>query len=428
MSDEDAGENGAAAVTAADGGNTTDPGDGTQKHEPGKRTQEHGPEDGAQEQGPEQDPSAQPEPAPARVPVLRRLLRSRTARAVTAAGLAGALLGAGAVAWRTGTLPLVGPAPCWDSLGDSAMSDLFGDRRTEVEEQTLQADPVGRGDSYGQCRITSYKDDRARRQVTLRVHRLDGLRGTDGRDWPAEFLTAGMVPLGDGLPGLSSSSRAWLALPQSCTGRDEFTGPTVVDIAMGPTGLDLASDYEREDRAALTRAVVEATNGVIRDFGCSGTYRTPRTLPAPMERKETDADAFCGAKGFTLPEAHRKDLTRTRVGGDGGPARVCEAGGSYNPAVRLTTVTDAALSEIFSSGTLRTGLSVKGSKGSGSIDGTRAVYRASCQTGPVVFVVEQLDHTEHSVAGLARELLPGYVAAEAERIGCGPEKVTLPGS
>ncbi|MEE1771201.1 hypothetical protein PUR34_24445 [Streptomyces sp. JV185] len=405
MSDGESVENGAAEV---DGEKTTDPAEGAREHDPG------------------QDASAQPEPA--RVPVLRRVLRSRTARAVTAAGLAGALLGAGAVAWRTDTLPLVGPAPCWDSLDDAAVSGLFGDRRTEVEEQVLQPDPVGRGDSYGQCRITSYKGDRARRQVTLRVHRLDGLNGTDGHDWPAEFLAADMVSLGDGLPGMASSSRAWLALPQSCTGREDFTGPTVVDIAMGPTGLPFGPDYEREDLTALTRALVEATNGVIRDFGCSGTYRTPGTVPAPRERKQTGAADFCGVKGFTLPGAHRKDLARTVVGGDGGPARVCEAGGSYNPAVRLTTVTDAALSGIFSSGTLGAGLPVKGSKGSGSIDGTRAVYRARCQTGPVVFVVEQLDRTEHSAAGLARELLPGYVAAEAERVGCGPERVTLPGS
>ncbi|MET9660784.1 hypothetical protein [Streptomyces sp. NPDC006510] len=418
MSDGIAGENGAAAV---DGENASEPGEGTQQHGP-----EQDPP-AQPEHGPEQEPTAQPEPAPERVPVLRRLLRSRTVRAVTAAGLAGALLGAGAVAWRTDTLPLVGPAPCWDSLGDSTMSDLFGDRRTEVEEQTLQADPRGRGDAYGQCRITSYKDDRARRQVTLRVHQLDGLRGTDGREWPREFIAAGMVSLGDGLPGLASSSRAWLALPQSCTGRDEFTGPTVVDIAMGPAGLDLSSEYDREDRAALTRAVVEAANGVIRDFGCSGTYRIPRTLPALVEWRDTDGDAFCGTRGLGLPKAYRKDLDRMRVGGEGGPARVCEAGDAYSPAVRLTTVTDPALTEIFSSGMLRTGLSVEGSKGSGSIDGSRAVYRASCQTGPVVFVVEQLDRTEHAASGLARELLPGYVAAEAERIGCGPEKVTLPG-
>ncbi|MFB6817671.1 hypothetical protein ACFCV8_24310 [Streptomyces sp. NPDC056347] len=347
----------------------------------------------------------------------------RPALAVTAAGLVGALLGAGAVAWRTDTLPLVGPAPCWDSLGDTTLSDLFGDRRIEAEEQALQTDPRGGGDMYGQCRITSYRDDQARRQVTVRVHRLDGLRGTDAEGWPREFLTAGSVPPGDGLPGLVSPSRAWLALPQSCVGRDEFTGPTVVDVSMGAAGLDGAADYDREDLAALTRTVVEAANGVMRDFGCSGTYRIPDPLPGPVERRDTRADAFCGVAGFTLPAAYRKDLPRTRVGGEGGPARVCEAGGSFDPAVRLTTVTDPVLTEIFASRGLRTGQSVKGSKGYGSIDGSRAMYRASCQSGPVVFVVDQLDRIEHAPSGLAGELLPGYVAAEAERIGCGPERV-----
>ncbi|MFD4947878.1 hypothetical protein ACFWNT_36525 [Streptomyces sp. NPDC058409] len=204
MNGEATEENGAAAV---DGEKTTVPQEQAQAHEP------------------QPGPSPEQEPAPAHTPVLRRLFRSRTARAVTAAGLAGALLGAGAVAWRTDTLPLLGPAPCWDSLGDSTMSDLFGDRRTEVEEQSLQANPRDREPSYGQCRITSYKDDDPRRQVTLRVHRLDGLRGTDAHEWPQEFLAAGMVSLGDGLPGMTSSSRAWLALPQSCTGRDGTSSP-----------------------------------------------------------------------------------------------------------------------------------------------------------------------------------------------------------
>ncbi|MFF2008747.1 hypothetical protein ACFVWY_06670 [Streptomyces sp. NPDC058195] len=363
---------------------------------------------------------------PARATVLRRLLRRRTGLAVTAAGLAGALLGAGAVAWRTDTLALVGPAPCWDSLSDTTVSDLFGERRTETEEQVLQADPGGHDDMYGQCRITSYRDDRARRQLTVRVHRLDGLRGTDGREWPGEFLTAGAVPPGGGLPGLVSPSRAWLALPQSCVGRDEFTGPTVVDAAMGAAGLDGSDAYDREDLAALTRTVVEAANGVMRDFGCSGTYRMPGAMPAPVKWQKSRPDAFCGIEGFTVPSAYRKDLPRTRVGGDGGPARVCEAGGSFDPAVRLTTVTDPVLTEIFASRALRSGRTVRGSKGSGSIDGSRAVYRAACQSGPVVFVVDQLDRIERAPSGLAGALLPGYVAAEAERIGCGPERVAAP--
>ncbi|MFG2625878.1 hypothetical protein [Streptomyces sp. NPDC048473] len=375
---------------------------------------------------PQPGPSPEQEPAPVRTHVLRRLFRSRTARAVTAAGLVGALLGAGAVAWTTDTLPLLGPAPCWDSLGDSTMSDLFGDRRTEVEEQSLQANPRDREPSYGQCRITSYKDDDPRRQVTLRVHQLDGLRGTDAHEWPQEFLAAGMVSLGDGLPGMTSSSRAWLALPQSCTGRDEFTGPTVVDIGMGQAGLDTRSEYDREDRAALTRAVVEAANGVIREFGCSGAYRIPRTLPALVDRQDTKPDAFCGVKGLTVPAAYRKALGQTRVSDEDGPARVCESGGSYTPVVRMTTVTDPALTEIFSGDTHKAGLPLKGSKGFGRLDGSRAVYRASCQTGPVIFMVEQLDQPTDEGFDLTRHLLPGYVAAEAERIGCGPEKVTLP--
>ncbi|MEU6015864.1 hypothetical protein ABZ826_17930 [Streptomyces sp. NPDC047515] len=397
-----------------------------EREQPSAPQEEEREERGEQAQEPRPGPSPEQRPAPERSPLLRRLFRSRTALAVTAAGLVGALLGAGAVAWRTDTIPLLGPAPCWDSLGDTTMSDLFGDRRTETEEQSLHANPRDRGPSYGQCRITSYKDGNPRRQVTLRVHELDGLRGTDAHEWPQEFLAGGMVSLGDGLPGMTSSSRAWLALPQSCTGRDEFAGPTVVDIGMGLAGLDDGSEYDRRDRAALTRAVVEATNGVIREFGCSGTYRIPRALPTLVDRQDTKANAFCGVKGLTVPAAYRKALSRTRVSDDGGPARICEASGGYEPIVRMTTVTDPALTEIFSSGARKAGLPLKGSKGFGRLDGSRAVYRASCQTGPVIFMVEQLEQPTDEGFDLTRELLPGYVAAEAERIGCGPEKVTPP--
>lgn len=363
----------------------------------------------------------------ARPSFVRRLLRSRTTRAVTAAALAGALVGAGAVAWRTDTLPLLGPAPCWDSLGDSTMSELFGDRRTEVEEQSLRTDPQGDGLAFGQCRITSYKDDRARRQVTLKVHRLDGLRGADGQQWPKEFLAPGMVPLGEGLPGMASGSRAWLALPQSCTGRSEFSGPTVVDVGMGRADPGLSSEYEREDRAALAGALVEAANGVIRSFDCSGVYPAPRALPSVPDWEDAEADAFCGVKGFALPAAYRKDLAQVRAGAEGGPARVCEAGSSHREAsVRLTTVVDPALTEIYSWDVLRSGAPVKGGNGYGKDGGSRAVFRADCQTGPVVFVVEQLRRTGEGDFTLTRDLLPGYAAAEAERIGCGPLELTFP--
>lgn len=372
-------------------------------------------------------------PAPPESPrpsFVRRLLRSRTARAATAAALAGALVGAGTVAWRTDTFPLLGPSPCWDSLRSGSVDALFGDRRTEVDEQALRTDPMGDGGSYGQCRITSYDGDRALRQVTVSVRRLDGLRGTDAQDWPAEFLSSGMVWLGDGLPGMVSPSRAWIALPQACTGRDEFTGPTVVEIGMGRAGFEVSSEYNLRDRNALTGALVDAANGVIDKFGCSGTYQEPRNLPAPVEWDDTDTSAFCGIKGLTLPAAYRKDLKESRVGGEGGPARVCEVGSSFREAsVRLTTVEDPALAEIYSWDSLRSGSPVKGSGGYGRIGGNRAVYRAVCQTGQVMFVLEQLRPTDEGGRfTFTHDLLPAYAAAEARRIGCAPQKLTIPAS
>ncbi|WP_330238153.1 hypothetical protein [Streptomyces sp. NBC_00525] len=369
-----------------------------------------------------------PLPEEPRPPFVRRLLRSRTARAVTAAALAGALLGAGTVAWRTDTLPLTGSSPCWDSLGSGSMESLFGDRGTVTDEQELRTDPMGDGGMYGQCRITSYEGERARRQVTVNVRRLDGLRGTDAQVWPRDFLSSGMVWLGEGLPGMTSSSRAWIALPQECTGRHDFTGPTVVDIGMGRADFEVSAEHTLRDRGALTDALIDVANGVIDAFGCSGTYRLPRELPAPVKWQDADADAFCGIKGLALPAAYRKELKESRSGGAGGPARVCEAGVSFREAsVRLTTVVDPVLAEIYSWDVLRSGTPVKGSTGYGRIGGNRAVYRAICQTGQVMFVLEQLRAThERGRFTFARDLLPAYAAAEAERIGCGPLKVTLP--
>ncbi|MFJ6611431.1 hypothetical protein ACIQPT_14275 [Streptomyces sp. NPDC091289] len=367
--------------------------------------------------------------APARRSRLGRLLRNRTARTATVAGLIGALLGAGIVAWQTDTLPLVGPRPCWDSLDDSAMTALFADRRTEVEEQILRPDPQGDRLMYGSCRITSYRtddgDERAARQVTVHVRRLDSLFGTDSHKWPAEFLAANMAPLGDDLPGMASGARAWIALPQSCTGGGD-SGPAVIDAGQGQAGLDLDSAYDPGERAALARTVVAVANGVMRDFDCSGSYPAPGELAEPVDWEDADPRAFCGIKGFALP-AHRKVLTTTRtVAGDGGPARVCEA--SYDrgrASARFTTVVEPLTANIFSGDLLHGGPRIKGTKGYGTFNATRAVYRASCQSGPVVFMVERLKNTG-PVSSLTRDLLPAYVAAEARRIGCGPEKVTLP--
>ncbi|MEU0369169.1 hypothetical protein ABZ070_02715 [Streptomyces sp. NPDC006283] len=363
------------------------------------------------------------EAGPDRREPLRRFLRHRTARAAVAAGLVGALLGAGLVAWSTDALPSARPAPCWDSLSDSAVSGLFGDRRLEVDEQALRRDPGAASLSYGQCRITSFKGEEARRQAIVRVHTLDGLYGTDGRRWPAEFLSSRMVALGDGLPGMVTPSRAWLALPRSCTGKPgENSGSTVVDVTLGERDLDMSAQYDEGDRDAMARVVVDAANGVIREMGCSGRYRVPAELPAVPDWRDVQVGAFCGVKGLELPTAYRDTLRVERAGGDGGSARVCETGRSA-ARVRLLSVVDPGVNGIFSWETTRGGPRIRGTRGDGTLNPTRGVYRLRCGTERVVFVVEDLNPHSRQ-ANLVRDLLPRYVRAETERIGCGREEVS----
>ncbi|MFI2367525.1 hypothetical protein [Streptomyces sp. NPDC018833] len=379
------------------------------------------------EETPEQETASAAEPRPS---LLRRLLRSRTARAVTASAVAGALLGAGVVAWRTDTLPLPKADACWDSLDESTLSALFGDRRIEAEEQELRRDPQTASRSYGQCRVTSF-DDRGtgRRQAVLRVHYLDGLYGEDSRRWPEEFLSARMVGLGEGLPGMVSPNRAWLAVPQQCTGRPkDGDASLVVDVALGEHDFDSEGPHDREDREALARTVVAAANGVIRDLGCTGTYRAPRELPPLPQRTSVRPGDFCGVDGLKLPAAHRKNLAWVREGGgDGAAARVCESGfGSLGPHVRMMTLVDPGITEIFGKETLDgVRFHADGNSGYGSAGLMRAVYGANCQTGRVIFLMEQTRSYENAPRIVA-DLMPGYVAAEAERIGCGRVTIELP--
>ncbi|MFE7455749.1 hypothetical protein [Streptomyces sp. NPDC057554] len=380
------------------------------------------------------------EVAAPRPPLLKRLVRSRTARAVTAAGLVGVLLGAGTVAWRTDTLPFIAaPAPCWDTFDDALTERVFGDRETVAETQRLGNDPNSRTAVFGQCRITGYKDEekaRAAKQLTVQVRRPAGYGRQDV--WPAEFLGADMVPLGSGLPGMVSPVRAWLALPESCTGRAGIlSAPAVVDLASGDLALSGAvPERDRKDRAALAEAVVAVTNGVLRELGCSGTYPAPvpDKLAGLVGWQKAEPGAFCGVEGLSAPAAYRDSLGRVRVGPDGGAARTCEAGGRYPPGyLRLTTVVDPTLAQIFADeadyGGTRLDRTEGGPEGFGSINVTRGVYLAQCQTGEVAFVIERREAVS-SVAGkganLIRALLPKYVEAEAERIGCGPIRLELP--
>ncbi|MCH0540179.1 hypothetical protein I3F58_11475 [Streptomyces sp. MUM 203J] len=365
--------------------------------------------------------SAQPDDsAPRSAPA--RLLRRPAVRVAIVAGLVGALLGAGLVAWRTDTLPWGGSKPCWDSLDDTTLTALVGEGRTVAEEQTL----FQRGSS-GRCRVTAYgvkHPDRISERLHVNVHWLDTQSGPAADGWHEEFLRSGMTPLGDGLPGMVSTSHAWLRLPQGCIGTGNLA---VVDIDAARMDSDARQAAEQD---ALARAVVHTTNGVMRAYGCTERYALPEKLPGQAEWQRVDPDALCGIKDLALPADRRDeevlDRTRSRVGGAEGPARVCGVGWLRRDDLRFTTVADPELAKIFHSEAPNGLPGIVGTRGRGSLTHARAEYEVSCQTGTVVFMAENRDLFGQK--NLLRDLFPAYVAAEADRIGCGPLEITeMPG-
>ncbi|MFF9500697.1 hypothetical protein [Streptomyces sp. NPDC014656] len=375
-----------------------------------------------------------------RGPLWRRALRAprrRDARIAVVAGLAGALLGTGLTAWGTGAFDREAKAaPCWGALGDETLKGLFGGARFAVEEQRLVQGE--RESTLGTCRITGQGERLPGDQLTVRVHRLDGLRGTDAHDWPAEFLNPFMTPLGKGLPGMASTTRAWLALPARCAGGDaeDRDGPVVVDLSRGPANFD--DDWAFEDgdarRTAMGRAVIETATIVLRYLGCSTTLPAPpAALGNTVEEARAAGEPLCGVKGLHLPASYAKKpppgrwkpFGEHRRSGDDALIRVCDAGEDPSPRLRLTTVTHPGLVNVLATSALRGGARVTDAedRGFGSVNAARAAYLAECPSGEAIFLVEQSDNVQGHPYDLTAALLPGYVAAEAERIGCGPLRV-----
>ncbi|CAL9401874.1 hypothetical protein [Streptomyces sp. enrichment culture] len=364
---------------------------------------------------------------------LRRLLRHRTTWALTAATLVGALLGAGLVGWRTGTLPFAQDRPCWGSLSDETLDALLaGPGRWEAEDQKL----LGPGSS-ARCRVLAYsgeehREDDVAARLDITVRTLDARSSREARAWSAEFLSTGLTPLGGGLRGMASRSRAWMALPPNCVEEED---PVVVEARMGnQDNEDLISPGRRY---GLARAVVETANGLLGAYGCAGRHRPP-PLPRDWDKGDYEEQekrrnraarvALCGLAGAPLPREHAAFLRRAAQNWvDGGPVRVCGLGHPRADfEARLLTVVDPGLARMFAMDARDGGPRVSGREaGWGTFTVNRAVYLARCQTGDVAFLVEQT-HSEDPEWTFVRDVFPHYVAAEAERLGCGPQKVTLP--
>ncbi|MEV5987509.1 hypothetical protein AB0L85_21235 [Streptomyces sp. NPDC052051] len=371
-----------------------------------------------------------PPPAPRAWWHPSRLLRGRV-RPALATAVVGALLGVAGTAWQTGSGPFRADHKCWGALDTSDLKRYFREPDKVVAEETAVQFRDLTGYS-GVCRLST-----GRGAVTVNVHQLDVHYDGLGR-WGSEFLAARLVPMGGGLLGMASDTRAWLALPEGCVGRpSEIDGPTVVDIDAGWTVQD--SEVDKKERAGLTHMVVKLVNRIIDQEGCSGAVVDPSDrLPAADDiRAEERPDAVCGIKGLAIPARpeddtdgsggkkggkQRTDWSLVQVTPDGGPVRACDHLRVGTEGLRLMTVSDPRLAALFERSSSEYGTSLKGARGSrGSLSARNGVFWARCQTGDVAFVAR---NTEWDSSSLLHTLFPRYIEAEAARAGCGTLKVT----
>ncbi|MER5305685.1 hypothetical protein ABT039_40330 [Streptomyces lasiicapitis] len=361
---------------------------------------------------------------------LGRLARARWTPVVGAA-VAGVLLGGAGVAWQAEAGPFHEERACWGALGEDDVADLFhGKRDIESSEVGVSRDSIASDGPSGLCELKSPRGMRVRAQL----HRLDDRFGGDRDKWADEYLSARMVPLGGGLLGMVSDTRAWLAIPEGCVGRPgERDGPLVIDMEAGWTTYD--DDVDTDERARLARTVVKLVNGYMADQGCDSPIGDPTDrLAEPARFIDEKRDAICGIKGLALPGkgvGGRYDRPLVTKDTKDTPVRTCDRDVLFgHPSLRLMTVEDPRLAVLYKGLSFDGGSEVtavgdtkKESRGRGFLREDTGLYQASCQTGDVTFLI-RADDDGH--AAEIRRLLPRYVALEAERVGCGPLRLRMP--
>ncbi|MDI9886810.1 hypothetical protein QMZ92_21160 [Streptomyces sp. HNM0645] len=372
-------------------------------------------------------PSAHPAPVgPTRSPAGRRR-RLLGAVALTAAGT---LLGAGVVAWQTDTLPLA-DSPCWDSVTDQDLNELLGGWETEDAEIQPAWSRKSNVPLHGSCRITSHDGGTPGRQINIRVHKLDGLK-KGNIPWAEEFLSSRLTPLGDGLLGMASDTRAWVALPDNCSKSGMFSGPAVVDVTMGDDEIQNTPNADRNAtfHKALARTAVHVANATMAELGCSGSLPEPGTLTAVPDFQVMPAGGeLCGLKGLRLPKPYAGSDIRLRTSaGEHGPVRTCDivVGDTIRPQLRLQTIQEQDLTGAVGSAAIHSGPSMRtgASERTGSYSPTIAALRTECPKGDVVFIAQEREAFRNYT--FIREVFPAYVAAEAKRLGCGPLEIQIP--
>ncbi|OIK25891.1 hypothetical protein VT52_019430 [Streptomyces malaysiense] len=310
---------------------------------------------------------------------------------------------------------------------------LFGDGHTDASEIRPSWTPngaKGQGSLDGRCRIMSGTGPYGR-QVDIHVHRLAGDVRTDNVPWSDEFLSAALTPLGGGVLGMASDTRAWAALPSTCVDPVTSGGYAVVDVRMGYDGFWKNDSLTRRNarQKALSRTVVHVVNGTMAALGCSGTLREPGSPEAmPVPRPVHAGGPVCGVPGVRLPDETGSDPQARVSVGDERPARTCDilTGVGDHPQYRLQTVQDPNLAQAVGAGVhTGPGITRKGGREAiGTYSPAIADVSTKCRGRTVLFLAQQT----YGLYGYTfiRRAFPAYVTAEAKRLDCGPLEIRIP--
>ncbi|AXK34937.1 hypothetical protein DVA86_22130 [Streptomyces armeniacus] len=376
------------------------------------------------------DDAHAPEPTPSRLARWRgtarwrRMGRGKPGTALAAA-VVGALLGAGLTAWQAGVTPFSGEAACWGSLDDRDLEELpLGSGDIGAQEQ-----PPGDGTAAdGSCRLIGGEDRGW--EVNVRVHTPTGPYARESDGWHEKFLASDMSPLGGELTGMASAARSWLALPAECTGAASYAPPTVVDVDTGGNGVG-EPEQDREMRAVLARVVTRLANGTLAKLGCDDRFEEPERLPALPQPRDASPAAVCGIDGLTVPPSAKSTPELERRSTGDGPVRSCDLGYSDHDVddLRLLTVDDPGLARILDPVVRDSGIPVTVPEGApegyGTLGSTQSAFRTECKGVYVVFLLRQHEIADNPLR-TARTLLPRYVRAETERLGCARADMRVP--
>jgi hypothetical protein len=344
--------------------------------------------------------------------------------------LVGGALGAGVVAWQSDSLPFLNYSPCWGSVTDQDLDELFGE---ETRVSHIAPERGGRGLVDGRCRIASHDDSHDDRRLDIRFHQLSGREASHNVPWSEDFLSSRLTPLGDGLLGMASDTRAWVALPDTCVKPGLFSGPAVVDLSMGDS--EIANSEDPETRAALqtalARTAVHVANGAMERLGCSEPLPEPGPTAAVPDYRPVGADrSLCGAQGAVLPEHYVESEARIRMSaGENSPVRTCDIvyGHTIKPQLRLETIEEEDLTGALGLASIHGGRRVEvtgQAEVNGAYSPTLSAVRAECPKGAVLFMAQERQAGRDFT--FIRRVFPAYVKAEAQRLGCGPLTIKIP--